>query len=186
MRKRPICERLFSLERRHAHEFLHIDDDVQPDMSRRGEQMVQLRVPTGKRNHIIDIQKRHGKILFVRILPAFRVHGGLFYGGAQSVQARIKRVFPRVVGVNPFVTQAFRDHLLHFRKRAVRLDGARDDVPPIAQREELPPYDETRGRLSLPRIPEHGRMHGEGVKLDVLGLPITVGTLEGLYFKSYI
>ena len=29
-------ERL-ALERRHAHELLHIDDNVQPDMARRGE-----------------------------------------------------------------------------------------------------------------------------------------------------
>ena len=45
----------FSLERRHAHELLHVDDDVQPDMSRCGEQVVQLRVPSGESDHIVDV-----------------------------------------------------------------------------------------------------------------------------------
>ena len=45
----------FSLERRHAHELLHISDDVQPDMSRRGEQVVQLRIPTGESDHIVNV-----------------------------------------------------------------------------------------------------------------------------------
>ena len=92
----------------------------------------------------------------------------------------------QVVGVHALVTQAFGDHLLHFGKGAVRLDGARDDVPPIAQREKLPSYHETGGRFALPRVPQHRRAHGERVELDVLGLPITVGTLEGLYFKSHL
>ena len=57
---------------------------------------------------------------------------------------------------------------------------------PLAQRKELPPYDETRCRFALPCIPKHGRAHGQRVELVVLGLPITVGTLEGLYFKSHL
>ena len=63
--------------------------------------MIQLRIPTGKRYHISYIQKGHGKVLFVCILAAFRVHGGVLDDRAQSVQARVKRIFPRVVGVHP-------------------------------------------------------------------------------------
>ena len=56
----------------------------------------------------------------------------------------------------------------------------------VAQRKELSPYYETRGRFALPRVPKHGRAHRERVELDVLGLSIAVGTLQELYFKSHL
>ena len=59
-------------------------------------------------------------------------------------------------------------------------------MPPIAQREELPPYDETRRRLSLPGISEHRGAHGERVELDSLALTIRIRTVQGLYFKSHL
>ena len=76
-------------------ELLHIDDDIEPDVSRRGEHIVQLRVSTGKRDHVIYVQQGHGKLLLVRVLAAFRVHGGLLDDRGQSVQARVKKDFPQ-------------------------------------------------------------------------------------------
>ena len=155
-------------------------------MSRRGEQMIQLRVPTGKRNHIIDVQKGHRKLLLACVFAAFRVHRSLLDNRAQGVQARVKRSFPRVVGVYSLIFQTFSYHFLHFGERAVRLNGGRNNVPPIAQREKLPPYDETRGRFSLPSISQHRGAHRQRIKLNMLRLPITVGTLQGFYFKSHL
>ena len=125
-------------------------------------------------------------MFFVRILAAFRVHGGLPDNLAQGNQARMKWGFTRVVKIDPFVTQAFGDHLLHFRESAVRLDGGRDNVPSIAQREELSPYNEGSRRLTTTRVCQHRRAHRERVELDVLALTVRIRTLEGLYFKSHL